>query len=255
MCVLPAKTSPASKLVRDSLSDRVNTQHCIYREDHTEPASSYIIKTENTGSRTIVNYNELPEMTLQEFQSTVTTGIAEDGARMWFHFEGREIDTSVGCMRWLRQQYPDVLLSTEIENPSRHGLELMVAEADVVFYSKLWAETKGYGNAEEVLRAQASSLPRASLIFCTWGADGAAVLRVKDNCCSHGKATLPQDFKVVDSVGAGDTFTAGALYAILDQLDLGNGVAESALAVGNHLAVRKVMQEGFSGLSLQGLWT
>lgn len=253
LSVLPAKTSPGTKTVRESLSDRVNIQHCIYRENHIEPASSYIIKSDNTGSRTIVNHNELPEMTLGEFQDAVETGIHQTGKRMWFHFEGREVDTSVACMRWLRQQYSDVLLSVEVEKPNREGLELMAAEADVVIFSKSWAETKGYKNGEEALRAQSATLTKVSLLFCTWGAEGATVLRAQDNYRSNGKATVPQNFKVVDSVGAGDTFTAGALYAILNQLDLGNGVAESALVVGNHLAVRKVMQEGFADLSLEGL--
>ncbi|KAF2163735.1 hypothetical protein M409DRAFT_68322 [Zasmidium cellare ATCC 36951] len=253
LCVLPAKTSPGTKFVRNSLAEKVSTQHCVYREDHTEPASSYIIKADATGSRTIVNYNELPEMRVEEFQERVTSISRQGGGRMWFHFEGREVETSVACMRWLKERYPNVLLSAEVEKPNREGLELISAEADVVFFSKSWAETKGYQAAEELLRSQAPALPKASLLFCTWGADGAAVLRLRDGHCVTGKAKLLEGFRVVDSVGAGDTFIAGALYALLNQLDLGGGLAESALAAGNHLAVQKVMQEGFGGLSLEGL--
>lgn len=58
--------------------------HCIYREQFQEPASSYIIKSQSTGSRTIVNYNELPGMTVEEF-----TQIADKlgPQATWFHFE------------------------------------------------------------------------------------------------------------------------------------------------------------------------
>lgn len=254
LCVLPAKTSAGTKFVRDSLSKRVNMQHCMYREDHTEPASSYIIKADDSGSRTIVNYNELPEMKVQEFQEKVADGIDKGGGRMWFHFEGREVETSVACMRWLRQQYSDVLLSAEIEKPNRDGLEQMAAEADVVFFSKTWAEAKGYNSAQQTLKDQARALIKASLLFCTWGADGATVFRAKDNAYADGRARVPQGLSVVDTVGAGDTFTAGALHAILNQLDHQGGVAEAALAAGNHLATHKVVQEGFGRLSLEGLF-
>ena len=58
--------------------------NCIYRDEFNEPASSYIIKSQESGSRTIVNYNELPEMTVDEFKK-----IADElGPRStWFHFE------------------------------------------------------------------------------------------------------------------------------------------------------------------------
>jgi len=48
-------------------SSFVDLDHCIYREGYEEPASSYVIRSRATGSRTIVNFNELPEMTVDEF--------------------------------------------------------------------------------------------------------------------------------------------------------------------------------------------
>jgi len=43
-------------------------------------------------------------------------------------------------MRHLRQRFPDVRISVEVEKPGRAGLEELAAEADVVFYSKSWAQ-------------------------------------------------------------------------------------------------------------------
>lgn len=88
IAVLPSKASVASAQIRKAFEPRVRLSHCIYRESFTEPASSYIIKSQSSGSRTIVNYNELPEMTVEEFSQ-----IADDlGSRAsWFHFEVRPI--------------------------------------------------------------------------------------------------------------------------------------------------------------------
>jgi ketohexokinase len=84
--VLPAKLSGICQKISSELGQYVNMQHCIYREGFSEPASSYIIKSQSTGSRTIVNYNELPDMSVDEFihsASKLAHGMA------WFHFEVR----------------------------------------------------------------------------------------------------------------------------------------------------------------------
>lgn len=84
VAVLPSKDSVASQQIRSAFEPRVSLAHCIYREQFEEPASSYIIKSQSTGSRTIVNYNELNEMTLEEFSSIAK----ELGPKStWFHFE------------------------------------------------------------------------------------------------------------------------------------------------------------------------
>lgn len=87
VAVLPAKASVASKQILAGFGPGVQLTNCIYREQFKEPASSYIIKSQASGSRTIVNYNELPEMTVEEF-----TAIADKiGANAtWFHFEVRD---------------------------------------------------------------------------------------------------------------------------------------------------------------------
>lgn len=44
------------------------------------------------------------------------------------------------CLQWLRKIDPEVIISVEAENPSRAGLDMLIAEADVVFYAKGWAQ-------------------------------------------------------------------------------------------------------------------
>lgn len=86
---LPSKTSLASQQIQSSLGDIVRLDSCIYRERFREPASSYIIMSQATGSRTIVNYNELPEMTCIEF-ATAIEPLRTVTDRPWFHFEVRK---------------------------------------------------------------------------------------------------------------------------------------------------------------------
>lgn len=70
---------------RSTVVETISLASCIYRETRTEPASSYIFKSRDVGgSRTIVNYNDLPEMTLQEFVA-VADGLG--GEATWYHFE------------------------------------------------------------------------------------------------------------------------------------------------------------------------
>ncbi|KAK4226883.1 hypothetical protein QBC38DRAFT_214788 [Podospora fimiseda] len=194
-------------------SDLVDFTHCLYREGHDEPASSYIIRSTESASRTIVNYNDLPEMTIAEFQDIVRVFMSEsgtqDGNGSWWHFEGRIPETTLQCIRHLRRVTPKGTISVEVEKPNRKGLVEIAAEADVVFYSRTWAESRGYSGPEACLRGEAES----------------------------SQATI----------GAGDTFIAGALYALhIEGWDL-----KAKLAYAVALATKKVQMEGFAGLTLR----
>ncbi|KAK2065618.1 D-sorbose [Colletotrichum caudatum] len=155
----------------------IDFDHCLFREGHQAPASSYVIRSEATGTRTIVNHNDLPEMTVPEFLRVAEAfrGLG----RTWWHFEGRNPETTLECIRLLRQVLQHgVTVSVEVEKPGRPGLRELAAEAEVVFYSKSWAEHCGYASAEGCLRGE--SLPRAWLATSTWGSDGAACLTLRD---------------------------------------------------------------------------
>lgn len=147
--ILPAEDSPESARIRSSFGQDtlVDFSHCLYREGHAEPASCYIIQSQAAGTRTIVNHSDLPDMTVEEFKeianhfgqaSTATAGCEVDET-LW-HFEGRVPETTVECVRYLRRVLPNCRISVEVENPNRRGLRELAAEADIVFYSRIWAE-------------------------------------------------------------------------------------------------------------------
>lgn len=89
VAVLPSRSSPGSQFIRDSLGPAVSFNHCIYRENISDPASSYVIRSQSTDSRTIINFNELPEMTVDEFRRIVSQ--LTDREDYWFHFEVNDL--------------------------------------------------------------------------------------------------------------------------------------------------------------------
>ncbi|KAJ0421971.1 Ribokinase-like protein [Aspergillus carlsbadensis] len=243
VAILPARSSVASQQIRRAFEPHVSLQHCIYREEFEEPASSYIIKSQASGSRTIVNYNELPEMTLEEFK-TIINGLRSSTG--WFHFEGRIPEVTLACIRYIRDRFPDTTISVEVEKPGREGLQELAQEADVVFYSKTWAQNSGYHSAEECVQKQSSLTRNASLLCCTWGQDGAVALETNTRNLVHSPAYTPPGFELVDTIGAGDTFIAGLLYGLICKGDVWD--LSQKLGMATRLAGTKVGQEGFSGL-------
>jgi len=92
---LPDARSAANRNILSSFGSNAavaiaDFSHCLYRSGCDAPASSYIIRSSETGSRTIVNYNDLPEMTTDEFASIVDSIAREHGEdEFWWHFEVR----------------------------------------------------------------------------------------------------------------------------------------------------------------------
>jgi ketohexokinase len=82
--VLPSRSSPAVQEILQSLGPSINTAHCIHREESREPSSSYIIKNLASGSRSIISYNALADMTFDEFK-LIAAHMSQEAP--WFHFE------------------------------------------------------------------------------------------------------------------------------------------------------------------------
>ncbi|KAM7217411.1 Ketohexokinase [Rhypophila decipiens] len=231
---------------------RINFDHCLYRAGHQEPASSYIIRSSATQSRTIVNYNELAEMTTDEFIKIVRTFVDDPngsgGDDLWWHFEGRIPTTTLQCIRHLRDVLPSSCISVEIEKPNREGLDRLAAEADVVFYSRTWAESRGYTGPEACLRGEAIS-PGPSLMLCTWGEQGASGLFPSGGgeweYMQYRAKLSGGDISVVDTIGAGDTFIAGMLFGLVCHTHWSR---QERLAFATELATKKVQIDGFAGL-------
>jgi ketohexokinase len=177
--------------------------------------------------------------------------IAEDTVPYWIHFEGRVPEVLLECVKWLRKERPEVKISVECEKPERTGMTDVVQFADVVFYSRLWAEKNGFDSAKTFLDSQKPGTRDGAVLCCTWGSGGAMAVGKKEEeediwaDVKAWQAAESEQMQVVDTIGAGDTFIAGMLYALTNHEEW---ELQRKLEFANQLAGKKVLQEGFDDL-------
>lgn len=196
--------------------------------------TSYITLSEATGSRTIVHYRDLPEQDPAHIQRALSHSFD------WIHFEGRNLPALKQILPRLSQQTERPAISLEAEK-HRDGLEQLLSLADVIMFSRPWAEAAGFTSAEAFL----SSLPAEfddKIVTCTWGAQG-VWFRDRNSSIQHQPAVSVE--KVVDSIGAGDCFNAGLIDALLRHEPTARAVARA-----NELAARKIGQMGLDFLGI-----
>lgn len=58
--------------------------------------------------------------------------------------QGRAPDVTLECIHYLREHFPKAEISVEVEKPGRSGLQELADAADVVIYSKCWAQVRFY---------------------------------------------------------------------------------------------------------------
>ncbi len=191
--------------------------------------TSYITQSEITGSRTIVHHRDCPEFSFSDFKNI------DFDTFDWIHFEGRNIDETLQMFQWLDQHYPDLPYSLEIEKP-RPNIELLFNYPNFLMFSRHYTEAKGLSSASDLLQ----SLPANLSASCAWGDHGAWA--ISNSTIIYSPAFPPVN--VVDTLGAGDTFNAGLISALIAQKDLQQAIIEAC-----QLAGRKCGQLGFTNLN------
>jgi ketohexokinase len=203
---------------------------CAWREGRTP--CSYVTLNAHNGSRTIVHYRDLPELDAAHLQSAPVEQMD------WVHVEARESAITGAQLRALRGRLVDQPISLEIEK-ERPGVDGLLRLADVMLFSRPFARGRGFDCAEAFLK-YAAPLCDGAILTCTWGEAGAWARDVQGGL-HHAPAMSPP--RVVDTLGAGDTFNAGFIHGLAE----GRPVDE-ALALAVRLAGRKVGQAGLDGL-------
>ena len=204
-----------------------------FSDQGSMPVSTIMISRQ-TGSRTITHYRDLPEYSYAAFSAIDLKALD------WLHFEGRNIDSVRHMLERVREISPAVRCSLEIEKP-RDGIESLFPLADVLMFSRSYAEARGFFDPLVLLRSVHADCSGADL-FCAWGAAGAAALDRDGGECRHA-AVRPAT--VIDTLGAGDTFNAGIISGYLDALNI-----KEILARACRLAGSKCGQPGLDGLTL-----
>lgn len=143
LAVLPARGSFDVDFIGKSIPDVELHAGCIFREGFQDAAASYIIQAKEKNSRTIVSHNPLPEMITKEFvESASAIAQQKPTNSSWFHFEGRIPVVTEESIIWLRRNLPEARISVECEKPDREYMARVSESADVVFFSRLWAEVR-----------------------------------------------------------------------------------------------------------------
>ncbi len=194
--------------------------------------TSYVTLSRENGARTIVHYRDLPEYPAAAFLEL------PHRAFQWIHFEGRAVDELGGMLHHLHEHHPALPRSLEVEKP-RPGIEALFPLVPLLVFSPVYARHRGFGAPEPFLRAVRETAPEAVLV-CTWGEEGAWAL-LSDGTLLHAPAHPPA--RVVDTLGAGDTFNAGLIHARLQGLDW-----LQTLDLANRLAGHKCGLTGFEGV-------
>jgi ketohexokinase len=196
------------------------------------PALSAILLPEGTGERCIVHHRATPEYGLDDFARL-------DLSRWrWAHFEARPGEETARMVRHAQLFAPDLLLSIEAEKP-RPGIEVGFPLVRLVLFSRGYAQAAGFTRPDAFLREMRPRVP-FTLLCAAWGAEGAWGIE-GDGTLHHAPAVPPE--RVVDALGAGDTFNAGMISALAAGRPLREALAEAC-----RLAGRKVGQVGLAGL-------
>lgn len=225
-----AEDNAAAPILADLHAYHIDLRYC-QRVAGRNP-TSYILLSEATGSRSIVHYRDLQEYTAEAFAEIDLTAFD------WVHFEGRNVEATARMLGHLRRAAPQLPCSLEIEKP-RPGIEQLFGYPDLLLFARGYAEHCGHTSAAALLSDLHSQAGQAELI-CSWGAAGAWALQ-RDGELVESPAFAPA--RLVDTLGAGDTFNA----AVIDARLRGASLAAS-VAAGCRMAGRKCGQWGFAGL-------
>jgi ketohexokinase len=222
-----------SRMIEASLIELgITLDHCQrFTEGHAP--TSYVTLNEQNGTRTIVHFRDLPELNADHFQQIELEQFD------WLHFEGRNIGESVRMLKHLETRRLDQPISIEIEK-ERPDIDALYSFADVLLFSRVFVRGRGHQEPEEFMRRMRIHAPRA-LIVCPWGNKGAWA-QDKEGNVFHAPAHTPE--KIIDTLGAGDSFNAGLIHALASGKTPGE-----ALEFANLLAGIKIGQMGLADLA------
>lgn len=208
----------------DSYNIQFN-KHAII--DNAATPTSYVTLNTRNGSRTIIHHRDLAELDFDTFNH-----LAIDSYD-WFHFEGRNITETKLMLDKARQTNKPVSLEVE---KNREHIDNLFPYADILMFSKNYAQSQGHQSAESFLKTLSSKYPN-KIMTCTWSTDGAWLY--ENNIIQHSPAHIPQT--IVDTLGAGDTFNAGIINALLHKKCMTDALSEAC-----KLAGQKCGQLGFN---------
>ncbi|XP_052436140.1 ketohexokinase isoform X2 [Carassius gibelio] len=202
--------------------------------------ASVVISSVTTGSRTILHMNRnLPDVSVEDFSKV------DLSQYKWIHWEGRNADEQVKMIERVREynskqeEKNRITISVEIEK-TREPLYQLFPLGDLVFVSKDVAQHFGFTSAAAALKGIYGRLRKGATLICAWAEKGADAMG-PDGVIIHSDAFPPE--KLVDTLGAGDTFNASVIYSLSN-----GGSLQDALTFGCQIAGKKCGIHGYDGI-------
>uniref|UniRef100_A0A6J0UVJ3 Ketohexokinase isoform X2 n=1 Tax=Pogona vitticeps TaxID=103695 RepID=A0A6J0UVJ3_9SAUR len=241
-CAFMGSLAPgqAADFVRDDFQRyKVDLTHLVMHPACALP-TSVVISNSTNGTRTILHAaSNLPDVTAADFEHVNLSQYK------WIHWEGRNASEQVKMLRRVEEHNRTcpaserVTTSVEVEK-SRPELYQLFPYGDVVFVSKDVAKALGFFSAPEAVKGLRGRLKPGATLICAWAEAGADAMG-PDGVLVHSDAFSPE--KVVDTLGAGDTFNASVILALSRGRPL-----SAALAYGCQVAGRKCGVHGYAGI-------
>ncbi|KAM4012347.1 ketohexokinase isoform 2-T2 [Anomaloglossus baeobatrachus] len=203
------------------------------------PCACCLVNISN-GSRTVTLYDtNLPDVTADDFQKVDLTQYK------WIHWEGRNAEEQINMIHRVNNYNKScptdqrITVSVEIEK-EREELYQLFQYGEVVFVSKDVARHFGFTSSAEAVVGLYPRVKKGAYLVCAWAEEGADALG-PDGHVLHSPSFPPE--KIVDTLGAGDTFNASVIYA------LSNGQSmQEAITFGCRIAGKKCGIQGYDGI-------
>ena len=212
---------PASDLILEDFARHgIRADRAVRIPGATTP-TSYIALSRATGSRTIVHYRDLPELDAAAFAAVPLDGLD------WVHAEGRNPVETTQMIQRLRRDRPGLPVSLELEKP-RPGLDALLDGPSVLLAGRAYAEAAGFAAPEPFL-AELSDRTSARICVVAWGEAGACY-QIRGEPARRIPASPLE--RVIDTLGAGDTFNAGVIDGLLVGLTPGDAVRRAVRLAG-----------------------
>lgn len=165
----------------------------------------------------------------------------------WIHFEGRNVDNVLKMIKYIRENDTkrQITISVDLEKNKPNVDKLLYADIDVFIIEKEFGHLFKLTSPEQMINEMPSKITNNNaLLAMPWGNLGAYGynMQKKQNCFS--KCYLPSGCEVLDTLGAGDSFTGAIIFGLgMLQYDL-----QQALEFACRVAGAKCGQPGFHHL-------